>query len=154
MTFVEVDAASAKAQWALRSYLEELEVRFATPLDAELTAAQGAIDLAPPRGLFVLAMDGDQVMACGGLVWLDDDRGEVKRMWVAPSYRGQGLASRLLAHLEGLVVASGRTVVLLDTNDGLHEAIALYDKSGYARVERYNDNPHARLWFRKELTRG
>jgi ribosomal protein S18 acetylase RimI-like enzyme len=151
VTFVVVDPATAEAQWALRSYAQELEVRFAQGFDVEGTVVRAATDYAPPHGLFVLALDGDDVMACGALAWLDDERGEVKRMWVAPTYRGQGLASRLLAHLEGLVAESGRSVVVLDTNDGLAEAIALYDKSGYERVERYNDNPHARLWFRKQL---
>jgi ribosomal protein S18 acetylase RimI-like enzyme len=151
VTFAVVDPASAQAQWALRSYTQELEVRFAQGLDVEGTVARAATDYAPPHGLFVLALDGAEVLACGALAWLDDRRGEVKRMWVAPPHRGRRLASRLLAHLEQLVAESGRDVVVLDTNDGLTEAIALYDKQGYERVERYNDNPHARLWFRKQL---
>jgi ribosomal protein S18 acetylase RimI-like enzyme len=151
VTFVVVDPASTEAQWALRSYTQELETRFEERFDVEGTVARAATDYAPPHGLFVLALDGSEVMACGALAWLDDERAEVKRMWVAPSYRGRGLATRLLEHLEGLVASSGRDVVVLDTNDGLTEAIALYDKQGYERVERYNDNPHARLWFRKQL---
>ena len=151
MTFEVVDPASAEAVWALRSYTEELEVRFEQGFDVDGAVSRAATDYAPPHGLFVVAKDGHEVMACGALAWLDDERGEVKRMWVAPPYRGQGLASRLLAHLEQLVAGSGRSVVVLDTNDGLTEAIALYDKQGYQRVERYNDNPHARLWFRKQL---
>jgi ribosomal protein S18 acetylase RimI-like enzyme len=151
VTFVVVDPASTEAQWALRSYTQELETRFEEHFDVEGTVARAATDYAPPHGLFVLALDGSEVMACGALAWLDDERAEVKRMWVAPSYRGRGLATRLLEHLEGLVASSGRDVVVLDTNDGLTEAIALYDKQGYERVERYNDNPHARLWFRKQL---
>ncbi len=33
----------------------------------------------------------------------------------------------------------------------LVEAIALYDRAGYRRIERYDDNPHAEAWFEKDL---
>jgi hypothetical protein len=41
--------------------------------------------------------------------------------------------------------------VVLDTHSGLQEAVGLYRSHGYAEVPRYNDNPHADLWFRKAL---
>jgi GNAT superfamily N-acetyltransferase len=152
VTFVVVDPGSSAAQWALRSYLDELVVRFGDVLDvaAVLTAARS--DYAPPAGLFVVSPgEAGPALACGALHWLDDDRGEIKRMWVTPGARGTGLAARLLAFLEELVRESGRPTVVLDTNSGLVEAIRLYDRSGYERVEPYNDNPHAHLWFRKQL---
>ncbi len=40
----------------------------------------------------------------------------------------------------------------LDTNGALTEAIALYERAGYHRIERYNDNPYAELFFEKSLT--
>ena len=32
----------------------------------------------------------------------------------------------------------------------------MYERAGYARIERYNDNPYAQAWFEKDLdvTRG
>jgi hypothetical protein len=42
-------------------------------------------------------------------------------------------------------------VVRLDTNGALTEAIALYARSGYAEIERYNDNPYAQRFFEKPL---
>jgi hypothetical protein len=41
--------------------------------------------------------------------------------------------------------------VVLDTNGSLGEAIALYRRSGYRDIERYNDNPYAEHWFAKDL---
>ena len=45
-----------------------------------------------------------------------------------------------------------RPHVVLDTNGVLIEAIAMYRSSGYEPIERYNDNPHAELWFGKSLS--
>ena len=104
-----------------------------------------------PHGVFVIAGSEVGPLACAAAHFLDEERGEIKRMWVSPTARGQGLASRLLAHLEGLILDSGRRTVVLDTNRGLTEAVALYDRRGYQRIARYNDNPHAHHWFRKEL---
>ena len=45
----------------------------------------------------------------------------------------------------------GHSVVRLDTNDTLVEAIAMYERAGYRSIERYNDNQWARCWFEKDL---
>jgi GNAT superfamily N-acetyltransferase len=72
-------------------------------------------------------------------------------MWVTPDLRGAGLGARLLRLLEGEAVRLGYAVVRLDTNSALVEAIAMYERSGYHAIERYNDNPYARHWFEKRL---
>jgi hypothetical protein len=46
----------------------------------------------------------------------------------------------------------GHDTVRLDTREVLTEAIALYERGGYAWIERYNDNPHATHFFAKRLT--
>lgn len=40
---------------------------------------------------------------------------------------------------------------MLDTNETLVEAIAMYERAGYTPIERYNDNPYAHHWFTKHL---
>jgi ribosomal protein S18 acetylase RimI-like enzyme len=73
-------------------------------------------------------------------------------MWVSPAARGQRLGTRLLAHLEGVAREMGFETVRLDTRGhDLPEAVALYEKSGYEPIERYNDNPHATHFFAKSL---
>jgi ribosomal protein S18 acetylase RimI-like enzyme len=96
-------------------------------------------------------MSGEEVLACGGLAWIDDSVAEIKRMWVDPAARGHGLATRLLAFLEQIAAASGRPTVRLDTNPVLTAAIAMYRKNGYRDIGRYNDNPYAGLWFEKHI---
>jgi ribosomal protein S18 acetylase RimI-like enzyme len=75
-------------------------------------------------------------------------------MWVHPGWRGAGLGSRLLRHLEQVTRELGRHTVRLDTNGTLVEAIAMYERAGYRHIERYNDNPYAQAWFEKSLTSG
>ena len=72
-------------------------------------------------------------------------------MWVHPAWRGAGLGSRLLRHLEAAAIEQGYKTVRLDTNGALTDAIALYERAGYCRIARYNDNPYAQVWLEKRL---
>jgi ribosomal protein S18 acetylase RimI-like enzyme len=82
---------------------------------------------------------------------LTPDRGEVKHLWVRPAARGTGVGRALLADLERRAAAFGATEVVLDTNERLEAAQALYRSTGYREVEPYNDNPNATHWFAKGL---
>ena len=124
---------------------------FGADADVDRLLAGAGEAYAPPRGVFVLGTAGGATVACGAVTFLDGDRGEVKRMWVDPAWRRRGVGARLLAYLEDVVRAAGRTTVVLDTSRLLAPAIALYERHGYQRVEPYNDNPDADFWFRKVL---
>lgn len=99
----------------------------------------------PPRGLYLLAYDEeDRPVATGG--WRSQERNdegysdgdaELKRMFVIPEGRGNGLARRLLAVLEADARAAGRTRMVLETGDQQPEAIALYLSSGYTPCEKF-----------------
>jgi GNAT superfamily N-acetyltransferase len=91
-------------------------------------------------------------VACGGLQTIADGVGELKRMWVHDDWRGAGLGSRLLCHLEDQARALGHDIVRLDTNGALSEAISMYERAGYVQVGRYNDNPWATHFFEKKLS--
>ncbi|WP_335938098.1 GNAT family N-acetyltransferase [Streptomyces sp. PTD5-9] len=108
-----------------------------TPLDPSM--------FEPPRGLYLLAYDEQgRPVATGG--WRSQERNdegyadgdaELKRMYVIPEGRGQGLARRILATLEADARAAGRTRMVLETGDKQPEAIALYTSSGYAPCEKF-----------------
>lgn len=142
------DPAGPTATAALARYYAELAERFgfAPPSGPDDPAA-----FAPPDGIFLIVRQGDRPVGCAGLRRLDGSTAEIKRMWIDPTVRGRGLARRLLDALEDTARATGRTRVVLDTNSALREAIALYERAGYRRVERYNDNPDAERWFAKDL---
>lgn len=145
------DAAGDDAQHCLAAYYRELGERFATGYDPAQGMPADAPEMTEPAGLFLVGRLRGQPVACGGLIFHGDDPAEVKRMWVAPSVRGLGLASRLLTSLEDHARRRGVRVLRLDTNSSLPEAIALYRSAGYAEVARYNDDPYPDHWFEKHL---
>jgi DNA-binding MarR family transcriptional regulator/GNAT superfamily N-acetyltransferase len=147
----EVDPTDALAVAAVDSYFAELDRRFPGGFDAATARAGDATALGAGTGRFVVATSDGQPVACGGVQRIGEGVGEIKRMWVDPAWRGAGLGARLLRHLEGLAADLGHGVVRLDTNGVLREAITMYERAGYRRIERYNDNPYAEAWFEKRL---
>ena len=57
----------------------------------------------------------------------------------------------MLQELEHHARELGVTVLHLETNQTLREAINLYRESGYHEVEAFNDEPYAHHWFEKRL---
>lgn len=107
----------------------------------------------PPHGAFFVAYrDGDPV-GCGGWRTFEDDpeAAELKRMYVQPSVRRQGIALGLLRVVEESARAAGRTRVILETGDQQPEAINLYVRAGYERIPDfgyYRDEPGVRSFGR------
>ncbi|WP_243075481.1 MFS transporter [Microbacterium sp. SS28] len=62
---------------------------------------------------------------------------EVKRVFVEPGARGSGLSRALMAELERVAADSGADRLILQTGDRQPDAIALYEKIGYARIPIY-----------------
>jgi len=70
---------------------------------------------------------------------------------VKPSARGRGVATSLLDAQESYALEQGLEWIYLDTYDDLDVAIALYKNRGYQQCARYNDNPQATLFMRKQI---
>jgi N-acetylglutamate synthase-like GNAT family acetyltransferase len=72
---------------------------------------------------------------------------------VKPAARGNGIADRLLDVQEEYARSCGVEWIYLDTHDGLKVAVALYERRGYQRCKRYNDNPQATLFMCENFTK-
>ena len=108
-------------------------------------------EMEPPGGTFLVALEDDVPVACGGLRTLAPRVGEIKRMYVAPGARRRGLARRLLAELEACARELGHERLRLDTNAAQPEALQLYEATGYVEIADYNGSPTATHWFEKRL---
>ncbi|MFM9433119.1 GNAT superfamily N-acetyltransferase [Janthinobacterium sp. CG_23.3] len=76
---------------------------------------------------------------------------ECKRLYVRPQFRGRGLAESLLDAMEEHAVAAAVQWLYLDSKDDLTGALRIYAGRGYQACERYNDNPQATVFLRKDL---
>jgi DNA-binding MarR family transcriptional regulator/GNAT superfamily N-acetyltransferase len=146
-----VDPGLPAARRCLQAYYDELDRRFPSGFDAGRSRQTAVEDMRPPAGAFLLATVRGDAVGCGVLRFHPGAATEIKRLWVAPEARGTGLGRRLLARLEQHAGEQGGTVVRLDTNATLTEAIALYRSAGYHEVSAFNDEAYADHWFEKRL---
>jgi putative acetyltransferase len=119
--------------------IAELDAYQDTLYPPESRYALDLTSLKQPNVLFAVARDdAGHAIGCGALV-LCSEFGELKRMYVSPRGRGQGVAKKLLALLESEAIASGRKVLNLETGPYQHEALALYTSAGYERRGSFGD---------------
>ena len=114
----------------------------------------------PPQGVFLL-VEGENLsgepadVGCGGVRRIEDGpygaRFELKHLWVQPHARRLGLGRALVIELERRARELGAAELVLDTNDSLAEAGALYRSLGFAPVVPFNENPNATAWLGKRL---
>ncbi len=85
----------------------------------------------------------------GGDFWVVEDRGqligtgayypcnrgekavEIRKMYLLPTARGQGLGRYLLAQLERVITKKGYTQIWVETASSLQDAVRLYELNGY-----------------------
>jgi putative acetyltransferase len=110
--------------------------------------------VSPPHGVFLVArLDDGTPAGCGALKRIDDQTGEVKRMFTAPAGRGKGVGRAILTRLEEEARRIGYTTMRLETDLKLFEAVALYQSVGYEEIPvygRYAHEPENRC-FEKRL---
>ncbi len=102
----------------------------------------------PPAGDFLVAyLDGVPV-GCAGWRTRGFDA-ELKRMYTTPFVRNQGIATAVLAAVQESARRCGKARVILETGGAQPEAIAMYEKLGYTRIENfghYRDSPGVRSY--------
>jgi len=87
-------------------------------------------ELCRPNVRFFVARRGGEALACGALV-IEKDYGEVKRMFVVPAARGQGLGRLVLSCIEARAAEAGISLLRLETGVRQAEALGLYRACGY-----------------------
>jgi len=151
ITITVEDPATPDAVHCIESYFAELDDRFEAGFDPSHSISADASELVEPRGLLLVARLHGTPVGCGALKFHGPQPAEIKRMWVSVDARGLGLGRRLLTELERHAVDRGVSMVRLETNQTLTEAIALYRSAGYHEVDAFNDEPYAHHWFEKHL---
>ena len=136
-----------------RAYASSLQVDLCFQgFEAELATLPGRYAV-PMGGLWLAKADG-QAVGCIGLRSFSKTEGELKRLYVVPDRRGQGVARALVATALTGARRAGYSTVVLDTLETMTAAIRLYTLLGFMPTEPYYPNPlPGVLYFRCELAR-
>jgi DNA-binding MarR family transcriptional regulator/GNAT superfamily N-acetyltransferase len=147
----EMDPRHDDARYCLGEYYAELARRFENGFDVSLSRDPDAADMVRPRGAFLVAMSDGLPIGCVGLKGSGGEIAEIKRLWIAPSARGLGLARRLMTAVEDIARELSIRILRLDTNSALPEAQQLYRSTGWNEIDRFNDDPYPDTFFEKRL---
>ena len=139
--------------------------RLIAALNAELKALypeQGAnhfsiseAQVRPGDGMFVVAYFNEKAVGCGAVRRIDEATAELKRMYVDPSFRGQGIGRALVDALESEARQLRVRRIVLETGTRQAQAIQLYESMGYKPIplyDEYLESPKTSLCFGKQLT--
>jgi len=137
----------------VRALIAELDAYQSSLYPAESNHLLDIRSLCLPAVLFAVARDTHGVAQACGAVVLQSGYGEVKRMFVRPALRGQGVAARMMSFLEEQARGKGCHALMLETGIHQPEAIALYRRFGYVDCPpfgEYREDPLS-LFMRKDL---
>jgi putative acetyltransferase len=131
--------AESPNQPAVLSMLARLDAYCAALYPAESNHLMDVDALLQGDVLFLVARDVDgAAVGCAALV-PRDGYGELKRMFVDEGKRGLGTGRRLLEHVAMFARMAGLQVLRLETGIHQPEAIALYTRFGFARIDPFGD---------------
>jgi len=126
---VEEYAASLEVDLSFQGFREELDQfprGYSSPDGALLLAYEGKT----PAGVIALRRHSDSVC-------------EMKRLYVRPRFRGQGIGRTLSEELVRRAVRLGYAKMRLDTLPTMTAAIGLYQALGFREIPPYRYNPVA-----------
>jgi ribosomal protein S18 acetylase RimI-like enzyme len=142
----------AQARTLFREYADQLghDLEF-QQFSQELAALPGAYT--PPDGCLLLATEGDELVGCVALRRQRDRICEMKRLYVRPGWRRQGIGRRLVAAVIAAARNAGYERVRLDTLDHMEPARELYRALGFRKIAPYYNNPiPGAVFFELDLT--
>jgi putative acetyltransferase len=144
------DLSAARALF--QAYADELPIDLGFQgFEAELLNLPGPYTA--PRGALRLLRSGSDWTGCCALRPLDavdyPNAGEMKRLYVAPAFRGMGYGRTLTEDILDVARRIGYSCVLLDTLSEMETARALYEDLGFVEIPPYYHNPVAGAHYLK-----
>jgi putative acetyltransferase len=104
-------------------------------------------EVAPGRGAFLIALRSGKPVGCGAVRRIEETTAEIKRMYVKPEERGQGIGRALLLALEAEARTLGVSRLVLETGLRQSEAITLYEHAGFSRIPPFGEYVQSPLSF-------
>jgi len=128
---------------AIARVIREVSAEFGLTADKGYTVADPNLDVLfqlysqPRHAYWVVEQDG-RVVGGGGVAPLtcsDPDICELQKMYFLPGIRGKGLARQLALSALDFAREQGFTRCYLETTAFLKDAIALYERLGFAHID-------------------
>ena len=126
-------------QWANQHLNEEFGINF----DIESTLEQDMAQLEiffPPHGRLLLATKASQAAGIACMKRIREDVSEIKRMYVRPEFRGEGVGRALLEALLAEAQQIGYPTVRLDSARFMKAAHSLDRSTGFQEIEPYPES--------------
>lgn len=96
----------------------------------------------PPKGRLFIARVDSRSVGCIALKPILDSSCEMKRLYVEPFFRKEGIGEALVDRLISEAEKEGYSSMYLDTFQSFTPAINLYEKKGFEVTEPYYNNPY------------
>ena len=100
---------------------------------------------------FWIMLDREEIIGTAALKRMDECRCELKSLYLYERFQGRGLGRKLLETVIEEAARSGYREMYLDTLSTSARALTLYEKAGFVRTERYNENYDADIFMVLEL---
>lgn len=101
----------------------------------------------PKRGYYVLTDENDTVFGGVGFAEFEgfENCAEVQKLYIADSVKGNGFGGKLMEFIEDKMREAGYKLSYLETHSNLEIAIYLYEKTGYAKIEKPREVAHGAM---------
>jgi putative acetyltransferase len=91
-------------------------------------------------GIFLVMLDGNEMIGTGAIRQLEDDTCELKRLWLLSEFHGKGLGYRMLQELLSFAREKGYQRIRLETDPVSQiRALDFYRRIGFYEIPRYTD---------------
>ena len=92
-------------------------------------------DFEDDKAFFLIGYDKEKPVCCAGLRRIDDETGEIKRVYA--DHNKDGLGAKLMEAMENRAAEAGYSHLVLECREGNGHAISFYRKHGYSTCENY-----------------
>ena len=145
-----VEALDPSAIAAVRTLMQEYQEELGIDLGFQGFAAEVETlpgEYAPPRGRLLLARDQDEAAGCVAMRPLMDGTCEMKRLYVRPRFRAEGVGRQLAERVIAEARSAGYRRMYLDTLPTMAGAQRMYERLGFRDIPAYRYNPVAGTRF-------